>query len=134
VISGLDPQTGHPHGLSGTEFAGLLRKDRPVIFALYAYPSLIRRPAFHCVNHDNIHVHGHKEEGTITTSFDMTGLNELDRFHLVMDTIDGLPQTGGRSTCMKQQLKDKLIEHKQYIDKYGEDLPEIQNWKWSNAR
>jgi xylulose-5-phosphate/fructose-6-phosphate phosphoketolase len=81
-------------------------------------------------NHDNIHVRGYKEEGTITTPFDMTVLNDLDRFHLVMDTIDRLPQTGGKGIYLKQQLKDKLIEHKQYIDEHGEDLPEIRNWKW----
>jgi hypothetical protein len=81
-------------------------------------------------NHDNIHVRGYKEEGTITTPFDMTVLNDLDRFHLVMDAIDRLPQTGPAGVYLKQQLKDKLIEHKQYINKYGEDLPEIRHWKW----
>ena len=81
-------------------------------------------------NHDNIHVRGYKEEGTITTAFDMTVLNDLDRFHLVMDAIDRLPQTGEKGVCLKQQLQDKLIEHKEYINKNGEDLPEIRNWKW----
>jgi phosphoketolase len=85
-------------------------------------------------NHDNIHVRGYKEEGTITTPFDMTVLNELDRFHLVMDTIDRVPRTGDKGIYLKQQLKDKLIEHKQYIDKNGEDMPEIRNWKWSNPK
>jgi xylulose-5-phosphate/fructose-6-phosphate phosphoketolase len=91
---------------------------------------LIHRLTYRRTNHGNIHVRGYKEEGTITTPFDMTVLNELDRFHLVMDTIDRLPQTGGKGIYLKQQLEDKLIEHKQYIDKYGEDLPEIRNWKW----
>ena len=93
----------------------------------------IRRPgelAYRRTNHDNIHVRGYKEEGTITTPFDMTVLNDLDRFHLVMDAIDRLPQTGSKGIDLKQQLKDKLIEHKQYIDKYGRDLPEIRDWQW----
>jgi xylulose-5-phosphate/fructose-6-phosphate phosphoketolase len=90
----------------------------------------LHRPAYRRANHDNIHVRGYKEEGTITTPFDMTVLNDLDRFHLVMDVIDRVPQTGDKGVYLKQQLKDKLIEHKQYMDKYGEDLPEIRNWKW----
>ena len=85
-------------------------------------------------NHDNIHVRGYKEEGTVTTPFDMTVLNELDRFHLVMDAIDRLPQTGDKGIYLKQQLKDKLIEHKQYIDANGQDMPEIRNWKWSTPK
>ena len=85
-------------------------------------------------NHANIHVRGYKEEGTITTPFDMTVLNELDRFHLVMDTIDRLPQTGKKGQVLKQQLQAKLIEHKHYIDKNGEDMPEIRNWKWSCSK
>ena len=85
-------------------------------------------------NHDNTHVRGYKEEGTITTPFDMTVLNDLDRFHLAMDTIDRLPQTGDKGIYLKQQLKDKLIKHEQYIDKVGEDMPEIRNWKWSGPK
>jgi xylulose-5-phosphate/fructose-6-phosphate phosphoketolase len=82
-------------------------------------------------NHDNIHVRGYKEEGTITTPFDMTVLNDLDRFHLVIDVIDRVPQVGEKGVYLKQQLQDKLIGHKQYIDQYGQDLPEIRNWKWA---
>jgi xylulose-5-phosphate/fructose-6-phosphate phosphoketolase len=126
----LQPQTEHPHGLSDRDFDDLFTKDKPVIFAFHAYPWLIHRLTYRRTNHDNIHVRGYKEEGTITTPFDMTVLNELDRFHLVMDTIDRLPQTGEKGIYLKQQFKDKLIEHKQYIDKNGEDLPEIRNWKW----
>jgi phosphoketolase len=97
------------------------------------YPWLIHRLTYRRTNHDNIHVRGYKEEGTITTPFDMTVLNDLDRFHLVMDTIDRRPQTGDKGVYLKQQFKDKLIEHKQYIDKYGQDMPEIRNWTWSGG-
>ncbi|MCL7421284.1 MAG: phosphoketolase family protein [Methylobacter sp.] len=126
----LQPQLEHPHGLSDMDFDALFTKDRPVIFAFHGYPWLIHRLTYRRTNHDNIHVRGYKEEGTITTPFDMTVLNDLDRFHLVMDTIDRLPQAGDKGISLKQQLKDKLIEHKQYIRKHGEDMPEIRNWKW----
>jgi xylulose-5-phosphate/fructose-6-phosphate phosphoketolase len=130
----MQPQTEHPHGLSDMDFDEILTKDKPVIFAFHAYPWLIHRLTYRRTNHDNIHVRGYKEEGTITTPFDMTVLNDLDRFHLVMDAIDRVPQTGEKGIYLKQQLKDKLVEHKQYIDKYGEDMPEIRNWKWSNPK
>jgi xylulose-5-phosphate/fructose-6-phosphate phosphoketolase len=127
----LEPQSEHPHGLSDAAFDALFTKDKHVIFAFHGYPWLIHRLTYRRTNHDNIHVRGYKEEGTITTPFDMTVLNELDRFHLVMDTIDRLPQTGKKGRALKERLMAKLIEHKQYIDKNGEDLPEIRNWKWS---
>ena len=127
----LEPQTEHPHGLSDTDFDELFTRDKPVIFAFHAYPWLIHRLTYRRTNHANIHVRGYKEEGTITTPFDMTVLNDLDRFHLVMDAIDRLPQTGDKGIYLKQQLKDKLIEHKQYINKNGEDMPEIRNWEWT---
>ena len=130
----LQPQSEHPHGLSDVDFDEIFTKDKPVIFAFHAYPWLIHRLTYRRTNHDNIHVRGYKEEGTVTTPFDMTVLNELDRFHLVMDAIDRLPRTGDKGIYLKQQLKDKLIEHKQYIDKNGEDLPEIRNWKWSTPK
>jgi xylulose-5-phosphate/fructose-6-phosphate phosphoketolase len=116
------------------DFDELFTRDKPVMFAFHGYPSLIHRLTYRRTNHDNIHVRGYKEEGTITTPFDMTVLNDLDRFHLVMDTIDRLPQTGDKGIYLKQQLRNKLIEHKQYIDKYGEDLTEIRNWKWDGTR
>ena len=104
----LQPQSEHPHGLSDAAFDALFTKDKPVIFAFHAYPWLIHRLTYRRTNHDNIHVRGYKEEGTITTPFDMTVLNDLDRFHLVMDTIDRLPQTGEKGVYLKQQLQDKL--------------------------
>jgi xylulose-5-phosphate/fructose-6-phosphate phosphoketolase len=130
----LQPQTEHPHGLSDLEFDGLFTKDRPVIFAFHGYPWLIHRLTYRRTNHDNIHVRGYKEEGTITTPFDMTVLNELDRFHLVMDTLDRLPQVGSKGLLLKERLKDKLIEHRQYITTFGEDMPEIRDWKWGQPQ
>jgi xylulose-5-phosphate/fructose-6-phosphate phosphoketolase len=127
----LQPQLEHPHGLSDEKFDALFTKNKPVIFAFHAYPWLIHRLTYRRTNHDNIHVRGYKEEGTITTPFDMTVLNDLDRFHLVMDTIDRLPQTGEKGIALKKRLEEKLVEHKRYIDTYGEDMPEIRNWMWS---
>jgi xylulose-5-phosphate/fructose-6-phosphate phosphoketolase len=130
----LQPSTEHPHGLSDKDFDSLFTKDKPIIFAFHGYPWLVHRLTYRRTNHDNLHVRGYKEEGAITTPFDMTVLNDIDRFHLVIDTIDRLPQTGAKGVYLKQQLQDKLIEHKQYIDKHGEDMPEIRNWKWSNPQ
>ncbi len=130
----LQPQTEHPHGLSDADFDELFTKDKPVIFAFHAYPWLIHRLTYRRANHDNIHVRGYKEEGTITTPFDMTVRNDLDRFHLVMDVVDRVPQRGGGGAYLKQQLRDKLIEHRLYIEQYGEDMPEIRNWKWAQER
>ena len=126
----LQPHTEHPHGLNSADFDALFTKDKPVIFAFHAYPWLIHRLTYRRTNHDNIHVRGYKEEGTITTAFDMTVLNDLDRFHLVMDVVDRLPQTGDNGLALKRKLKDKLIEHRQYIHLHGQDMPEIRNWRW----
>ena len=130
----LQPAAEHPHGLADTEFDALFTTDRPIIFAFHAYPWLIHRLTYRRTNHANLHVRGYKEEGTITTPFDMTVLNELDRFHLVMDTIDRLPQTGVKGAALKQQLKNKLVEHKGYINKHGQDMPEIRDWKWGDTK
>ena len=127
----LQPHTEHPHGLTDMAFDELFTKDKPVIFAFHAYPRLIHQFTYSRTNHGNIHVHGYKEEGTITTPFDMTVLNELDRFHLVIDVINRLPQTGEKGLYLKRQLQGKLVEHKLYIDHNGQDLPEIRNWQWS---
>ena len=126
----LEKNTEHTHGLSDKDYNALFTIDKPVIFAFHGYPWLVHRLTYNRANNVNMHVRGYKEEGTITTSFDMTVLNEMDRFHLVMDVIDRLPQTGTRGVYLKQLLQDKLIEHKHYIAAHGKDMPEILNWKW----
>jgi len=126
----LQPDTEHPHGLSDKDFDMLFTRDKPVIFAFHGYPWLIHRLTYRRTNHKNIHVRGYKEEGTITTAFDMTVLNDMDRFHLVQDVIDRLPHIGVKGAYLKQAMQDKLIEHKLYICKNGQDMPGIRSWKW----
>ena len=127
----LQPQREHPHGLSDKEFDILFTTDKPIIFAFHGYPWLIHRLTYRRANHKNLHVRGYKEEGTTTTPFDITVMNDLDRFHLVGDVIDRLPQLGAGTAYAKQTLGEKLIEHKQYISEHGDDLPEIRSWRWS---
>ncbi|WP_426370290.1 phosphoketolase family protein [Pseudocolwellia sp. HL-MZ7] len=126
----LQPETEHPHGLNTQDFDALFTTNKPVIFAFHAYPSLIHQLTYRRTNHHNIHVRGYKEEGTITTAFDMTVLNEIDRYHLVIDTITRLPQTGSKGTELIDILNKKLIEHKKYININGQDMPEIRDWQW----
>jgi xylulose-5-phosphate/fructose-6-phosphate phosphoketolase len=126
----LQPQSEHPHGLSDKDFDSLFTTDKPIIFAFHGYPWLIHRLTYRRTNHRNLHVRGYKEEGTTTTPFDMTVLNDLDRFHLVMDVIDRVPHLGSEAAYVKQAMRDKLIEHQQYIRQHGDDLPEVRDWKW----
>jgi xylulose-5-phosphate/fructose-6-phosphate phosphoketolase len=126
----LQPKSEHPHGLGDHEFDTLFTKDKPVVFAFHGYPWLIHRLCYRRTNHKNFHVRGYKEEGTTTTPFDMVVLNEMDRFHLVEDVIDRLPQLGSRGAYAKQAIRNALIEHRQYINERGEDHPTVLGWKW----
>jgi xylulose-5-phosphate/fructose-6-phosphate phosphoketolase len=132
-ITKLQSPNQHSHGLSDDNFDGLFTHDKPVIFAYHGYPWLIHRLTYRRANHDGFHVHGYREEGTITTPFDMTVLNELDRFHLVMAALDCLPQLGSKVAYIKQSCRDKLVEHKDYICREGIDLSEIRNWRWGGV-
>ena len=126
----IQPSTEHPHGLPDREFDSIFTIDKPVIFAYHGYPWLIHRLTYRRTNHDNFHVRGYKEEGTTTTPFDMTVLNDLDRFHLAGDVVDRVPRLQRVGAHFKQFLRNKLVEHKQYIREHGDDLPEIRDWKW----
>ena len=119
-----------PSRLSDDAFDALFTKDKPIVFAFHGYPWLIHRLTYRRTNHPNLHVRGYKEEGTITTTFDMTVLNDLDRFHLVEDVIKRLPKLAKSGAALLQLMQDKLVEHKRYITAYGEDMPEIRNWQW----
>ena len=128
----LQPRARHPHGLTDEAFDALFTPDKPVIFAFHGYPALIHRLTYRRANHGNFHVHGYQEEGTITTPFDMTVLNGLDRFHLVMDAIRWAPKTGAQGLGLKAELQARLLEHKHHIETHGEDLPEIRLWRWGS--
>jgi xylulose-5-phosphate/fructose-6-phosphate phosphoketolase len=128
----LQPASEHPHGLSEGDYDSLFTKDKHIIFNFHGYPWLVHKLTYRRTNR-NLHVRGYKEEGTITTPFDMRVQNDIDRFHLVQDVVDRVPNLGSKGAYLKQQMKDKLIEHKHYVDKHGQDLPEIRNWKWSHG-
>ncbi|HVQ77113.1 MAG TPA: phosphoketolase family protein [Candidatus Binatia bacterium] len=129
----LQPREEHPHGLSGPEFDVLFTRDKPIIFAFHGYPMLIHRLTYRRTNHGNLHVRGYREEGTTTTPFDMVVLNQMDRFHLVQDVIDRVPGLGARAASVRQAVGEKLIEHEQYIRRFGDDMPEVQDWRWDGT-
>ena len=127
----LQPQSEHPHGVSDAEFDSLFTVDKPVIFAYHGYPWLIHRLTYRRTNHANIHVRGYKEEGTTTTPFDMTVMNELDRFHLVMDVVDRVPGLGQKAAYLRQNMAARLVAQWDYTKTHGEDPPEIAGWTWN---
>jgi xylulose-5-phosphate/fructose-6-phosphate phosphoketolase len=126
----LQPSTEHPHGLSDRDFDSMFGADTPIIFAYHGYPWLIHRLTYRRAGHDNLHVRGYKEEGTTTTPFDMTVMNDLDRYHLAGDVVDRVPRLQRVGAHFKQFLRDKLVEHKQYVHEHGDDMPEVKNWSW----
>jgi xylulose-5-phosphate/fructose-6-phosphate phosphoketolase len=126
----LQPDTEHPHGMSDHEFDALFTKDKPVVFAYHGYPWLIHRLTYRRANHDNLHVRGYKEEGTTTTPFDMVMLNDLDRFHLVVDAIDRVPRLAGSADRLRQQMVDSRLRARAYTRDHGEDDPDVRDWTW----
>jgi xylulose-5-phosphate/fructose-6-phosphate phosphoketolase len=130
----LQPESEHPHGLSDAEFDSLFTKDKPIVFAYHGYPTLIHRLTYRRANHGNLHVRGYKEEGTTTTPFDMTVINDIDRFHLVMDVIDRVPGLRARAAQVTGLIREKLARHREYIQLHGDDMPEIRDWKWDGYK
>jgi xylulose-5-phosphate/fructose-6-phosphate phosphoketolase len=130
----LQSEGEHPHGLSDHEFDALFTADRPVIFAYHGYPWLIHRLTYRRVNHDNMHVRGYKEEGTTTTPFDMVMLNDMDRFHLVIDVIDRVPGLGSRAAHLRQRMVDERLRHRAYTREHGDDAPDVRDWIWPGGR
>jgi xylulose-5-phosphate/fructose-6-phosphate phosphoketolase len=126
----LQPATEHPHGLDDREFDALFTATQPVIFAYHGYPSLIHRLTYRRAGHHHLHVRGYKEEGTTTTPFDMVMLNDLDRFHLVIDVIDRVPGLGERAAGLRQEMEDERLRHRAYTREHGDDPPEITDWRW----
>src|SRR6202040_762217 len=122
-----------PHGISDAAFDAIFTTDKPIVFAFHAYPYLIHRLSYRRLNHANLHVRGYKEEGTTTTPFDMVVRNDMDRFHLAIDVIDRVPWLSTRGAYAKQEFRDQLIEHRRYIERYGDDPPHIKDWRWSGT-
>ncbi len=133
-LMALQPQSEHPHGLTDKDFGTLFTQDKPIIFAYHGYPWLIHRLTYRRTNHANLHVRGYKEEGTTTTPFGMAVLNDIDRFHLVKDVAERVPGLGSRAAYLTQLARDKLLEHKRYIERHGDDMPEIRDWRWGARR
>ena len=129
----LQPESEHPHGLSDSQFDALFTTDRPVIFAYHGYPWLIHRLTYRRHNHANLHVRGYKEEGTTTTPFDILMLNDLDRFHLVMDVIDRVPGLGSRAASLRQAMTDERLRHRAYTREHGDDMPDVHDWTWPTS-
>ena len=129
----LQPESEHPHGLSDKDFDSLFTKDKPIIFAYHGYPWLIHRLTYRRTNHENMHVRGYKEEGTTSTPFDMVVMNDLDRFHLVLDVIARVPSLGAKAAYVQQAMHALLFEHKKHTRRYGEDMPCVRDWKWNPA-
>ena len=130
----LQDEGEHPHGLSNREYDMIFTRDKPVIFAYHGYPWLIHRLIYRRSGHNNVHVRGYKEEGTTTTPFDMVMLNDLDRFHLVIDVIDRVPFLQSRCATLRQRMVDKRISAREYTREHGDDLPEVRDWVWPDAR
>jgi xylulose-5-phosphate/fructose-6-phosphate phosphoketolase len=129
----LQPASEHPHGMSDAEYDALFTTDKPVIFAYHGYPTLIHRLTYRRTGHDHLHVRGYKEEGTTTTPFDMLVLNDMDRFHLVMDVIDRVGWLGSRAAMLRQQMTDNRARHAEWIRAHGEDMPEVASWTWPTS-
>jgi xylulose-5-phosphate/fructose-6-phosphate phosphoketolase len=129
----LQPESEHPHGLPDREFDTLFTTDRPIVFAYHGYPWLIHRLTYRRTGHDNLHVRGYKEEGTTTTPFDMVVMNDLDRYHLVMDVIDRVPALGSRASRLRQEMVDQRTRHRQWVREHGEDLAEVRDWTWPTS-
>ena len=128
----LESNEKHPHGLTDEEYDAIFTKDKPILFAFHGYPNLIHQLTYNRHNH-NLHVRGYLEEGTITTPFDMRVQNKIDRYNLVISALEYLPNLGNKGSSLTQQCKDKLIEHKEYINEYGIDMPEVLNWTWKKS-
>ena len=126
----LQSETAHPHGLSDSEFDALFTTSRPIVFAYHGYPWLIHRLTYRRTNHKNLHVRGYKEEGTTTTPFDIVMLNDLDRFHLVIDVIDRVPGLGERAAHLRQRMVDERLRHRAYTRETGDDMPDVRDWAW----
>src|SRR5208283_544236 len=133
-LMALEPQSEHPHGIPDVDFDNLFTQDKPVIFAFHGYPLVIHQLTYRRTNHDSFHVRGYKEEGTTTTPFDMCVMNDLDRFHLVMDVLDRVPGLASRAAYAKQAIRDALVDHREYIRVHGDDMPEIKRWTWGAAK